>query len=78
MASSSTGLLEWGNNIRFSLANDANRQLFQESVQENGLVFLDDWFDNILHSSRQKESVILKYIRVPPSYAPSEPQCWTS
>lgn len=78
MASTSNGLLEWGNNIRFSLANDAGRQLFQESVQEHGLVFLDDWFDNILLSGRQKESVIPKFICFLSAYAPPERLCWTS
>jgi len=55
MASTSTGLLEWANDIRFSLANDPGRLAFQESVQEHGLLYLDDWFENLLQSSHQPE-----------------------
>ncbi|KAJ7071041.1 hypothetical protein C8F01DRAFT_410492 [Mycena amicta] len=49
----SAGLLEWCNATRFSMANDPGRQLFHDQVNTHGLLFLDDYLDNILAGPRR-------------------------
>jgi hypothetical protein len=48
------GLLQWANSIRFNMANDNGRQLFQQQVQTHGFLFLDDYLDNILSGGKQE------------------------
>ena len=48
------GLLQWANSIRFNMANDNGRQLFQEQVQTHGFLFLDDYLNNILSGGKKE------------------------
>jgi hypothetical protein len=48
------GLLEWSNSIRFSMATDPGRQLFQDQINAYGFLFLDDYLDNILSGAKQE------------------------
>ncbi|KAJ7492630.1 hypothetical protein FB451DRAFT_541411 [Mycena latifolia] len=48
-----TGLLEWCNSTRFTMANDPGRQLFQDQIQTHGFLFLTDYLDNILAGPRR-------------------------
>ncbi|KAK7058975.1 hypothetical protein VNI00_001599 [Paramarasmius palmivorus] len=50
----SSGLLEWGNSIRFSMANDPGREFFQEQINTHGFLFLDDYLNNILAKPKQE------------------------
>lgn len=49
-----TGLLEWSNAIRLSMANDPGRQLFHDQVNNHGFLFLQDYMDNILCKTKQE------------------------
>ncbi|GLB36140.1 putative dcp2, box A domain [Lyophyllum shimeji] len=42
------GLLEWANSVRYTMATDPGRQLFQDQLQTHGFIFLDDYLDNIV------------------------------
>jgi hypothetical protein len=48
------GLLEWSNSIRFNMATDPGRQLFQDQINTYGFLFLDDYLDNILCGAKQE------------------------
>lgn len=48
------GLLEWSNSIRFNMATDPGRQLFQDQIITYGFLFLDDYLDNILSGAKQE------------------------
>ena len=47
MASQTSGLLRWTTSIRDSMMNDPGRQLFEDQVQSQGFLFLDEYLDNI-------------------------------
>ena len=49
-----TGLLEWANSVRLTMANDPGRKSFQDQVQTYGFLFLDDYLDNILSDAKQQ------------------------
>lgn len=51
---SGSGLVEWSNAIRFTMANDPGRQLFHEQVQNHGFLFLDNYLANILSGATQE------------------------
>jgi Fe-S cluster biosynthesis and repair protein YggX len=49
-----TNLLQWSNSIRLNMANDSGREYFQQQVQTQGFLFLDDYLDNILSGTKQE------------------------
>ncbi|KAL0581622.1 hypothetical protein V5O48_000438 [Marasmius crinis-equi] len=57
------GLLQWGNSIRFLMANDSGRESFQQQVHTHGFLFLDDYLDNIL--ARPKQDAMIDLLKTP-------------
>ncbi|ESK86648.1 tat-binding protein 7 [Moniliophthora roreri MCA 2997] len=57
------GLLEWGNSIRFSMANDPGREFFQEQIHTHGFLFLDDYLNNIL--AKPKQDALIDLVKTP-------------
>jgi hypothetical protein len=47
MASQTSGILRWTASIKDSMMNDPGRQLFEDQVQSQGFLFLDEYLDNI-------------------------------
>lgn len=47
-------LLQWANSIRMNMARDYRRETFQQEVQTQGFLFLDDYLDNILSGTKQE------------------------
>ncbi|EAU93100.2 hypothetical protein CC1G_11295 [Coprinopsis cinerea okayama7 len=60
---SQDGLLQWANSIRFNMASDSGRQIFQQQVQTHGFLFLDDYLDNIL--SGAKQDPLIELVKTP-------------
>lgn len=52
-----SGLLEWSNAIRFTIANDPGRSLFKDQVNNHGFIFLEDYLANILQGASKQEYV---------------------
>lgn len=46
------GLLEWSNSIRFAMANDPGRQIYQDQIQMHGFLYLNDYFDEIVAGTK--------------------------
>ncbi|KAG6911972.1 hypothetical protein DXG01_000220 [Tephrocybe rancida] len=57
------GLLEWSNAIRFTMANDPGREIFQGQLNTHGFIFLDDYLDNILCGPSQDP--IIELVKTP-------------
>lgn len=49
-----TGLLDWANSIRFQMANDPGRQIFQDQVQTHGFLYLSDYFDDLIAGGKHR------------------------
>jgi len=52
-----SGLLEWSNAIRLTIANDPGRHLFKDQVNNHGFMFLEDYLANILQGASKQEYV---------------------
>ncbi|KAJ8083985.1 hypothetical protein PM082_002752 [Marasmius tenuissimus] len=57
------GLLQWGNSIRFLMANDSGRESLQQQIQTHGFLFLDDYLDNIL--AKPKQDALIDLVKTP-------------
>jgi hypothetical protein len=42
-----SGILRWTSSIRDSMINDPGRQFFEDQVQSQGFLFLEEYLDNI-------------------------------
>ena len=58
MTTAQGNLLGWANDIRLTMAKDTGRGFFQQAVQTQGFLFLDDYLENIL-AGPKKEYVLL-------------------
>ncbi|KAF9015151.1 hypothetical protein BDQ17DRAFT_1294706 [Cyathus striatus] len=58
-----TGLLQWANSVRLTMATDPGRQLFQEQVHTHGFLFLDDYLGNII--SGAKQDPLIELVKTP-------------
>jgi hypothetical protein len=54
MASQTSGILRWASSITNSMINDPGRQFFEDQVQSQGFLFLEEYLDNIWSSARQE------------------------
>lgn len=54
MASQTSGILRWTSSIRNSMINDPGRQFFEDQVQSQGFLFLDEYLDNIWAAAKQE------------------------
>ncbi|KAH9954441.1 hypothetical protein BC827DRAFT_1243053, partial [Russula dissimulans] len=59
MASSTSGILRWTSSIRDAMINDPGRQFFEDQVQSQGFLFLEEYLDNIWTAPRQDSFVDL-------------------
>ncbi|KAF5385196.1 hypothetical protein D9615_001515 [Tricholomella constricta] len=57
------GLLEWSNSLRFKMANDPGRELFQDQLNTHGFIFLNDYLDNIL--SGPSQDPLIELVKTP-------------
>ncbi|KAG6890415.1 hypothetical protein C0995_008769 [Termitomyces sp. Mi166 len=57
------GLLEWSDAIRFTMANDPGREIFQGQLNTHGFIFLDDYLENIL--SGPSQDPIIELVKTP-------------
>ncbi|KAF9270206.1 hypothetical protein L218DRAFT_888608 [Marasmius fiardii PR-910] len=60
---SQTGLLQWGNSIRFLMVNDSGRESFQQQINTHGFIFLDDYLNNIL--ARPNQDTLIDLVKTP-------------
>ncbi|KAF7320348.1 INCENP-ARK-bind domain-containing protein [Mycena kentingensis (nom. inval.)] len=65
------GLLGWCNSTRFTMANDPGREIFDEQVNNLGIVFLDDYIDNIIAS--QHRDPLIELVKTPGRNKPPQP-----
>lgn len=42
------GIMSWVSAIRTTMANDPGRQILEDQIQNNGILFLEDYLDNIM------------------------------
>lgn len=56
-----SGLLNWANSVRLTMASDPGRHAFKDQVQTLGFLFLDDYLDNILSGARQESVLLLNF-----------------
>lgn len=54
METQTHGLLAWTASIRTAMVNDPGRQLFEDQIQTQGFLFLDEYLDNILAESKKE------------------------
>ena len=54
MASQTSGILRWTSSIRNSMINDPGRQFFEDQVQSQGFLFLEEYLDNIWTAAKQE------------------------
>src|SRR6266849_7969476 len=54
MASETPGILRWTSSIRNSMINDPGRQFFEDQVQSQGFLFLEEYLDNIWTAAKQE------------------------
>ncbi len=54
MASQTPGILRWTSSIRDSMINDPGRQLFEDQLQSQGFLFLEEYLDNIWAAAKQE------------------------
>jgi hypothetical protein len=54
MASQPSGILRWTSSIRDSMINDPGRQFFEDQVQSQGFLFLEEYLDNIWAAAKQE------------------------
>jgi hypothetical protein len=54
MASPTPGILRWTSSIKNSMINDPGRQFFEDQVQSQGFLFLEEYLDNIWTSAKQE------------------------
>ncbi|KAI9460593.1 hypothetical protein BJY52DRAFT_1168607 [Lactarius psammicola] len=59
MTSHTSGILRWTSSIRDSMINDPGRQFFEDQVQSQGFLFLDEYLDNIWAAAKQDSFVDL-------------------
>ncbi|KAI0068208.1 hypothetical protein BV25DRAFT_1875503 [Artomyces pyxidatus] len=64
MAERLTGVLAWTASIRTAMMNDPGRQLFEDQIQTQGFLFLDEYLDNILAQNKQ-DGVIVDLLKTP-------------
>jgi hypothetical protein len=57
MSSETTGVISWMATIRASMRNDQGRQLFEDRVQSQGFLFLEEYLDDIKASSTQEYAI---------------------
>ncbi|KAF8898754.1 hypothetical protein BD779DRAFT_1781240 [Infundibulicybe gibba] len=53
------GLLQWVNDIRYTMSTDPGRQLFQDEIQTHGFDFLDNYLGVILSGAKQEPLIEL-------------------
>jgi hypothetical protein len=54
MASQTPGILRWASSIKNSMINDPGRQFFEDQVQSQGFLFLEEYLDNIWTAAKQE------------------------
>ncbi|KAI9444794.1 hypothetical protein H4582DRAFT_1844859 [Lactarius indigo] len=54
-----SGILRWTSSIRDSMINDPGRQFFEDQVQSQGFLFLEEYIDNIWAAAKQDSFVDL-------------------
>ena len=54
MTSQTPGILRWTSSIRNSMINDPGRQFFEDQVQSQGFLFLEEYLDNIWAAAKQE------------------------
>lgn len=54
MAAHASGIVAWTTSIRAAMIHDPGRQLFEDQVQTQGFLFLDEYLDNILAGAKQE------------------------
>ncbi|KAF8274081.1 hypothetical protein EI94DRAFT_1714691 [Lactarius quietus] len=59
MTSQTSGILKWTSSIRDSMINDPGRQFFEDQVQSQGFLFLEEYLDNIWAAAKQDSFVDL-------------------
>ncbi|KAI0257123.1 hypothetical protein BJV78DRAFT_1291276 [Lactifluus subvellereus] len=55
MAPQASGILRWSSSIRDSMINDPGRQFFEDQVQSQGFLFLEEYLDNIWAAAKQEK-----------------------
>ncbi|KAI9512601.1 hypothetical protein F5148DRAFT_1373096 [Russula earlei] len=59
MASQTSGILRWTCSIKDAMTNDPGRQFFEDQVQSQGFLFLEEYLDNIWAAAKQDSFVDL-------------------
>ncbi|KAI0308217.1 hypothetical protein B0F90DRAFT_1681079 [Multifurca ochricompacta] len=59
MTSETSGILRWTSSIKDSMINDPGRQFFEDQVQSQGFLFLEEYLDNIWAATKPDSFVDL-------------------
>ncbi|KZT30592.1 hypothetical protein NEOLEDRAFT_1126184 [Neolentinus lepideus HHB14362 ss-1] len=63
MADTQSGILTWATSIRTALASDPAMQAFGDQIQQHGLLFLDNYMENILTGPNREP--IIELVKTP-------------
>ncbi|KAL5518967.1 hypothetical protein ACEPAH_650 [Sanghuangporus vaninii] len=58
-----SGMMTWVSSVRTTMANDPGRQLLEDQIQSDGLLFLEDYLESIL--ARPKLDPIIELVKTP-------------